>query len=250
MGQNSRRSFLKTLPATAIGGSVLLHGCTNEQARAQAYSNDYEVLDKALAKPVLQTKLFKTPVIIESVELLHYEGNFLCRVRSKDGAEGICVSNNLRMNYLYPIFIKQVAPYFIGKDAVKLDQFISGVYVHKSNYKMSGYPLWVPVATLEFAILDMLGHISGKPMGALIGNIVNKHIGVYRANNNRGKSAEESLERIKQRVEESGARAVKFKVGGRMSDPDIPEGRSEKLIPMVRKAFGDDMVIYADANGG
>jgi L-alanine-DL-glutamate epimerase-like enolase superfamily enzyme len=28
-----------------------------------------------------------------------------------------------------------------------------------------------------------------------------------------------------------------------------PEGRTEKLIPLVRKTFGDKMVIYADSNG-
>ena len=28
-----------------------------------------------------------------------------------------------------------------------------------------------------------------------------------------------------------------------------PAGRSEKLIPLVRKTFGDKMVIYADSNG-
>jgi L-alanine-DL-glutamate epimerase-like enolase superfamily enzyme len=32
-------------------------------------------------------------------------------------------------------------------------------------------------------------------------------------------------------------------------DADDPSGRSEKLIPLVRKAFGDEMVIYADSNG-
>jgi len=28
-----------------------------------------------------------------------------------------------------------------------------------------------------------------------------------------------------------------------------PKGRTEKLIPLVRKTFGDKMVIYADSNG-
>ncbi|MEM1121217.1 MAG: mandelate racemase/muconate lactonizing enzyme family protein, partial [Bacteroidota bacterium] len=65
-----------------------------------------------------------------------------------------------------------------------------------------------------------------------------------------GDSAEESLEKIIKNVEESQAKAVKFKVGGRMShNKDYPAGRSEKLIPMVRKAFGDEMTIYADSNG-
>jgi hypothetical protein len=29
------------------------------------------------------------------------------------------------------------------------------------------------------------------------------------------------------------------------NNAEDPPGRSEKLIPMVRRAFGDDMVIYA-----
>ena len=60
----------------------------------------------------------------------------------------------------------------------------------------------------------------------------------------------ESIERIKKNVEETKAKALKFKVGGRMShDADFPAGRSEELIPLVRKTFGDEMVIYADSNG-
>lgn len=34
-----------------------------------------------------------------------------------------------------------------------------------------------------------------------------------------------------------------------MNHPETPVGRSEKLIPLVRKTFGDDMFICADANG-
>jgi L-alanine-DL-glutamate epimerase-like enolase superfamily enzyme len=30
---------------------------------------------------------------------------------------------------------------------------------------------------------------------------------------------------------------------------DYPPGRTEELIPLVRKTFGDDMTIYADSNG-
>ena len=33
------------------------------------------------------------------------------------------------------------------------------------------------------------------------------------------------------------------------NNKDFPPGRSEKLIPLVRKTFGDDMTIYADSNG-
>ena len=46
------------------------------------------------------------------------------------------------------------------------------------------------------------------------------------------------------------AKAVKFKIGGRMSkNQDDPPGRTEALIPLVREAFGPEMTIYADSNG-
>ena len=55
---------------------------------------------------------------------------------------------------------------------------------------------------------------------------------------------------IKENVFRSQAKAIKIKIGGRMSkNKDFPTGRSEKLIPLVRKTFGDDMKIYADSNG-
>ena len=48
---------------------------------------------------------------------------------------------------------------------------------------------------------------------------------------------------------ETGAKAVKFKIGGRRSNPEVPAGRTERLIPMMREAFDQDITIYADCNG-
>jgi L-alanine-DL-glutamate epimerase-like enolase superfamily enzyme len=151
---------------------------------------------------------------------------------------------------LYPVFMNRLQPFFPGKDARDWEALLEEVYVYRSNYKVQNLALWVPLATIEFAVLDMLGKIAGKPMGELIGSIHHPKIAVYQANNFRGRTAEESLEGIKRQVEETGAKALKFKVGGRMSkNADYPSGRSDKLIPMVRKAFGDEMTIYADSNG-
>ena len=218
-------------------------------ARYSSISNKYALIDEAFSLPVLNNTLFPDPVIIDSLELLRLEDNFLCRVRSKDGAEGLSVSNNMQMVSLYPVFTLRLQPFFPGKDARNLEQLLEEVYVYQSNYKLQGLSLWIPLATIEFAILDMLGKIAGKSMGELIGDIHHREIAVYQANNFRGRSAEESIEGIKKQVEETGAKALKFKVGGRMSDPEIPPGRSEKLIPLVRKTFGSEMTIYADSNG-
>ncbi len=201
-------------------------------------------------RPVLKRDLFNTPVIIDSMVLLQYNSTYLLRVQSRDSRTGYAVANEAHMTYLYPLLIKKVLPVFIGKDARDLETLIEEVYVKDSNYKYQGLAFWVCVATVEFALLDLLGQISGKSIGELIGDIHQREIAVYRANNYRGRSAEESVRLIEQNVRESGAKAVKFKVGGRMrKNQDDPPGRSEKLIPLVRQVLGDDITIYADSNG-
>lgn len=230
-------------------GAIALNSCNSTPTRTNK-TVDYSVLDAILAKPVLKKELFPDPVIIETLELLRFEDNFLCRVRSTDGAEGISVGNNAQLQSVWPVFNVRLQPFFLGKDARDLEKVFEELYVYKSNYKLQNLSLWVPWATIEFAILDMLGRIANKSIGELIGEIHQPKIAVYQANNYRGKSAEESVELIKEHVAKSQAKAVKFKVGGRMSkNADYPAGRTEKLIPMVREAFGDDMTIYADSNG-
>ena len=246
----SRRNFITK---GALGATFLAGACHSANDTKQADTtgqHKYDNLDKVLAQPVLKAELFSAPVIIESMQLLRYQNNFICKVKSKDGAEGISVGNNMQLISLYPIFVKRLQPFFIGKDATKLEQLLEEVYVYQSNYKLQNLALWVPLATIEFAILDLLGRISGNSIGQLIGEIHNPKVAVYRANNYRGRTAEESIGLIQRNVEETQAKALKFKVGGRMShDADYPAGRSEALIPLVRKTFGDDMVIYADSNG-
>lgn len=247
--KSTRRNFLKSASLGAAATPLFFHQFTSPDEK-ESYLSDLSDLEKILRQPVLKTELFPQPVILENVELLQYRDNYICRVTTKDGQEGISVSNNMQMQYLYPIFTKRIQPFFIGKDATKLEELLEEVYVYKSNYKLQSLALWVPLATLEFAVLDLLGKIAGKPMGALVGDIHHEYISVYQANNFRGKSAEVTVERIKENVEQVNANAIKFKVAGRMSAPDSPPNRSENLIPLIRKTFGDDMTIYADANGG
>lgn len=249
--KNTRRDFLvkSALGATFIAGG--LNSCKSDlKILNESIEGNYSILDEVLAQPIIKLNLFDSPLIIESLDLMRYQGNFICKVRIADGAEGISVSNNAQMISLYPIFINRLQPFFIGKDARKLEALLEEVYVFKSNYKVQNLALWVPLATIEFAILDLLGKMAKKSIGQLIGDIHNPEVAVYRANNYRGKSAEESIERIQKNVEESNAKALKLKIGGRMSkDADYPPGRTEALIPLARKTFGDDMVIYADSNG-
>ena len=118
-----------------------------------------------------------------------------------------------------------------------------------SNYKWQGLPFWVPVASVEFAILDLLGQVSRKPLGELFGGVKQRSIAVYRASGNRGNSPEAEIAYLQQLVAETGAQAIKFRLGARMRFDDASTRRDVAMIPLTRKTFGDAMTIYADANG-
>jgi L-alanine-DL-glutamate epimerase-like enolase superfamily enzyme len=208
-----------------------------------------EELDRIAEAPVLQVSDLPQAVTIASMELLRNRREYLVRVRTRDGAEGQSVSNSMHMVYLYPIFVGRVAPFFVGKDARQLEALLWELYRHADNYKYQGLALWVCVAAAEFAVLDLLGKILGKPIGDLLGGVKRREIAVYTASGTRGNTPEEEIADLKKLVAESGAKALKFRLGGRMSkNADSLPGRTERLIPLVRETFGPDMTLYADSN--
>lgn len=254
--KTSRRRFIATSIAGGIGASIPLASCQSG-APSIVPSNqaiDYAIFDEILKKPVFKRELFSSPVIIEKLDLLRYNSSYLCRVRSREGAEGYSVGHSGQLRSLHPVFTNLLQPFFIGKDARDLDLLVEKVYIYNLNFRLSGMALGVPLATIEFAILDMMGRLSQKSIGQLIGEIHQPEVAVYQATEYREKPVEESMELIKRDVAEYNAKALKIKVGGLMFMTDDinavgPAGRTETMIPLVRKTFGDDMVLYADSNG-
>ncbi|MHC1766967.1 MAG: mandelate racemase/muconate lactonizing enzyme family protein [Verrucomicrobiia bacterium] len=249
----TRRRFVQA-QLLGSGAAALPFGAFAASAPSgAAYQERYAKLDEALKHPVLKRDLFPSPVIIDTLELLRYGNNFLCRVRSRDGAEGLAIGHSL-LRTLYPFFIHNLQPFFLGKDARDLDHLLEKVFIYGFNFRYNGISIGTPLATVEFAILDLLGRISGKSIGQLIGEIHHPEVAVYQATEYREKPVEESLELIKRDVAEYNARALKIKVGGLMfMTTDIhavaPPGRTETMIPLIRETFGNDMALYADANG-
>ncbi len=239
----SRRDFITTALSAGLVGS--LAACNPDRKRVV----DESALIQAANAPVLQLSTLTQPVIIESIELLQSGKLRLVRTRSKDEAVGVSVTNE-RIVYLFPLLQQRVIPFFIGKDARNLESLLDGVYVHESNYKMQGLAFWCCVAWVEFSILDMLGRISKQHVSELFGGKVRQEIPIYVASGNRDTTPKEEVEILKKRIAETGAKAVKFKVGGRMSrNRDSLPNRSEELIELTRKELGDDVTIQADANG-
>jgi L-alanine-DL-glutamate epimerase-like enolase superfamily enzyme len=241
----SRRGFLKS---GAAAGVLSLAGPGVAQT-AEAQADLAERLRAAVAAPVLRKELFPRPVRIASVELLRSGRFFLVRARSADGAVGLAEGHAEVLRSAHPILVQRVAPAFVGGDARDLEALLDAVYLRQSNYKWQGLPFWACVASVELAILDLLGQVSGRALGDLFGGVRRREIAVYRASGNRGNTPEEELAYLRKVVEEDGAKAIKFRLGGRMRYDDTTTRRDRALVRMTRKAFGGAMALYADANG-
>ena len=207
-----------------------------------------EELENAADAPILQIEDITSPLIIESIQLLRGEREYFIHVRSEDGAEGVSVTNG-HAGQLYPILNQRVIPYFIGKDARDLENHLLELYRYKSNYKLQGLAFWCPVAWVEFALLDMLGRVADKSIGQLMGGVIRRKVPFYVASGRRDSTPEEEVEYLLQLIAETGATAVKFRIGGRMSrNRDAMPGRTETLIPLSRKMLGNEIAIHADSN--
>jgi L-alanine-DL-glutamate epimerase-like enolase superfamily enzyme len=228
-----RRGFLVGAAAAAAA----------PQARADTAPGvvpDYE-------KPLFELhKAYTSPVKIASIELLRAGGQYFVRSRSTDGVEGIARTKQVE-DYV-AILLRRVVPHFLNKDARDLERLVDDVYI--ANYKLAGQAFWAPVAFVEQSVFDLLGRTAKKSVGQLLGGVLRKEIPVYLSGSGRDTTAEQEVEVYVQGVARTNAKAVKFKIGGRMSrNADAYPGRTETMMKLARKRLGDQVVIYTDANG-
>ena len=177
MQKINRRNFL-----TTAGAASLAAGCVGAWAKGADLGRkarttpgpSLAALDAASAAPVLKRELFPSPVIIDSFRFLKRNNEYLVHIRSKDGAEGVSFVNPPRGPGMTYMFNHSVGPFFIGTDARNLEETLWKLY--RRSYKEYGLLFWSMQAWMEFAILDMLGRIAQKPIGALVGDIVRTEI--------------------------------------------------------------------------
>jgi L-alanine-DL-glutamate epimerase-like enolase superfamily enzyme len=224
----NRRSFL------ALSGAAAL-------ARASAAAEE----DSAVFN---LHKFFSNPLKIASIDLLQSGTRYFLRTRTSDGAEGLVLTKNME-DYI-PILLRRVIPHFIGKDARDLENLVDEVYVVDSNYKMAGQAFWCPVAYVEQSLFDLMGKAARKPSAELMGGVLRKEIPVYLSGSGRDTTAEEEVDVYVRGVEATGAKAVKFKIGGRMSENrDAYPGRTEKILELAQQKLAGKVTLMADANG-
>ena len=238
----NRRAALKTLTGLAAVGLV----GTSAPARTPLHEPGDSLPDWSF--PALE-KTFPAPIMIQSVALLKARGRLLLVVTARDGTRGVTVCND-RMYNLTSLLRGLVLPHFEGKDARTLPQLADNAYRLNSNYKYAGMPLWNCIGSVEIATWDLLGQLARRPVYTLLGKPLRTSYPVYISDFWRGGDPPaQVVERLAQKLAETGATGVKIKVGGRMGNTPDDEQRTRRFVPLVRKTLGDRVTIYADANG-
>jgi hypothetical protein len=232
----NRRTFL----AAATGGAFLARAAGADDMSA-------EILE--WTKPLFNLhKFFDKPVTIASIELLRSKKDYFLRTRSTDGAEGLTQVKNIE-DYI-PILANRIRPFFLGKDARDLEHLVDEVYATHSNYKLAGQAFWCPVAYVEQSLFDLMGKALKKPVSELMGGTLRKEIPVYLSGSDRIATAEEEVDVYVRGVQNTGAKAVKFKIGGRMSDNrDAAPKRTDTILELAQKHLAGKVTLMADANG-
>lgn len=199
--------------------------------------------------PVDLMGVWDAPIRLRALELWRTAGagTFIVRAVSEDGVEGV-VRASTKAEETVEFFRLFVQPKFVGEDMRDLYRILQRGY--RDDYEYAGVPWWSAMGQAEVAIWDLIGRTVGKPCHALMGPKLRSDIPMYLSSNKRDTTPEQEVDHLRQKVEETGCQAIKVKVGRRMGrNTDMTPGRSEAMIRAVREAFGDQMVIYADANG-
>ncbi|MEM7656376.1 MAG: enolase C-terminal domain-like protein [Bacteroidota bacterium] len=249
MKHPSRRHFLKGTLATGLMAG-LWTSC--QPTGSEPATSGKVSVDRSPLMVDAVNEWFYDPVMIRRIELIEVEKEqkvWFLRAFSQDGAMGL-VPVNSRMKVLVPMLEELVMPFFVGKDALEIETLIDDVYRDGRNYKFAGMPFLNCVGHVELAILDLLGKMGGHPVADFFGTMDRYEIPVYYSTFDRENSAEVYIENLQRELEGTNFQAIKLKIGGRMSNnADCIPGRTEKLIPLARKTFGDAMTIYVDSNG-
>ena len=184
---------------------------------------------------------------IASVETFT-QGTKLCvvRVKTDSGAEGWGQTAPFNADVTATVLHRQIAPLVLGADALDTDA-ISDRCI-EGNYKFPWSYVCRALAGVDTALWDLRGRIEGKGVCELLGGKA-RRIPVYGSSMRRDITPEEEAARLARLRDEKGFGAFKVKIGSVCGhDRDEWPGRTEALIPAVRRAIRDDVKLLADAN--
>ena len=172
----------------------------------------------------------------------------LVRAVSDTGATGWGQVSAYHADISCLILHRQVAPHALGREISPppFDDLCDLIF--EREHKFPGSYLCRAAGGLDTALWDMQGKLAGKSVCELLGGKP-RPLRVYASSMRRDISPKNEAARFLRLRDECGFDAFKFRIGkecGRGED-EYP-GRTEEIIPLMRRKLGEDAALLADAN--
>jgi len=248
--KNNRRDFLKAaalgltssqwIEARKVLGAEkrLYAGSTGSREGRQPSSN--------LARDAYQTNLRETGLKIQSVETFTQGNASMVCVRTDSGAEGYGQISTYDADISAMIMHRKIARHALGRDPADIDAIVDQCI--EANYKYPWSFVCRALAGLDTAIWDLLAKREDKSVCEFLGGKC-RPVVAYGSSMRRDIKPADEADRLVHLRDEKGFRAFKIRVGKVCGhDQDQWPGRTESLIPTVRKAVGDDVSLLVDGN--
>jgi L-alanine-DL-glutamate epimerase-like enolase superfamily enzyme len=183
---------------------------------------------------------------VTSIETFRRDSLALVRITTADGKTGWGQIAPYEADISTLVLHRLVARSVIGRDVADIDAINDDVIDAQLKYPWSF--VCRALGGVDTALWDLYGQITGKPVAVLLGGSV-RPLPAYGSSMRRDISPADEATRLARLRDVSGCRAFKIRLGtpgGR--NRDAAPGRSEAIIPAVRKALGPDITLLADAN--
>ncbi|MCR9126953.1 MAG: mandelate racemase/muconate lactonizing enzyme family protein [Rhodobacteraceae bacterium] len=168
------------------------------------------------------------------------------RVTAQDGAQGWGQVSTYHSDITCQVLHRQVAPWTLGRDTTDLDDLLD--LVTEREHKFPGSYICRAMGGLDTAIWDMRGKIAQQPVVALLGGTPGR-LRAYASSMKRDITPKDEGERLRREQGERGFTAFKMRAGAEVGrGADEWPGRTEAIIPEMRRALGPDADLLIDAN--
>jgi L-alanine-DL-glutamate epimerase-like enolase superfamily enzyme len=170
------------------------------------------------------------------------------RVTADDGRQGWGQVSSYNADITSLILHRQVAPWSLGEDALAIDALMDRIV--EREHKFPGSYLRRAMAGLDTALWDLRGKAEGKSVCELLGGTPGP-LRAYASSMKRDITPRDEAARLVRLRDERGFDAFKFRIGAECGhDVDEWPGRTEEIVPAMRRAMGDGIDLLVDANSG
>jgi L-alanine-DL-glutamate epimerase-like enolase superfamily enzyme len=170
------------------------------------------------------------------------------RVTVEDGSQGWGQLSTYNSDITAQILHRQVAPWALGADAFPFGALLDRI--QEREHKFPGSYLKRAMGGLDTALWDLRGKLEAKPVVALLGGQPGP-LRAYASSMRRDITPRDEATRFLRLRDRFGFDAFKFRIGAECGhDVDEWPGRTEEIVPTIRRALGPDAALLVDANSG